>query len=346
MANREYKDLRIHADRIEGCLLALGVDSLVVMNESAKVTRYVGKYQNKEVFLRVFEKDKGTTLGFSTGKDRAVFDLIAREIVDKCSYGGKPSINISIPNVPNEIVQQLAEYLEASGATQFAHEASPLKDLKRWKGPRSDKVAVAHYRTGTLTVQGINAHVASLVMDALRVLMPTSDFLTIDLQSFEVPLTLDQARTQAAARLPSAHDWLNEPVRRMFSSSYSMAQTPQILEDYCGLVAPAMRGLEGFIKQVYCLSGKVPEEKIMIGEWFEAQGTRWVMRPVPAMHVGALHAQILADGYAMFYAERHTLSHMGFDPENSRLIENIDEARAIINRVFDFVDSSCAKIRT
>jgi len=347
MPNKEYKGLRLHTDRIEGCLLAFGVQSLVITAETPKIKRFVGQHEGKEVFFKVYETEKGATIGYSTGKDRAVFDIIATEIVDKCSFAGKHTMSVSIPKVPAEVLGQIDAYLEAAGAKrQCADDIDKLRILKRWQGPRLDKIALTYYpSTGTLLVQGINAHLASLVMDMLRVLMPTSEFLGIDLEAFAVPLTLAQAKSQIAARLPASHDWLSDPVRRMFSSSHAAMQTTQVLEDYCGIASPALRGLEGFLKQLYCTKGAVPQENVLIGEWFEQQAGKWVMRMVPALHVGPLLAPILAEGYGIFHAERHTLSHMGFDPENTRLIENIDEARSIVNRVLDFVESSCAKIR-
>ena len=347
MPSKEYKGLRLHTDRIEACLLAFGVQSLVITEETPKIKRFVGKHEGKEVFFKLYETDKGATIGYSTGKDRAVFDLVATEIVDKCSFAGKHTMSVSIPKVPAPVLDQIDAYLETAGAKrQCQDDINALRILKRWQGPRLDKIALTYYTTtGTLLVQGMNAHLASLVMDMLRVLMPASEFLGIDLQVFEVPLTLVEAKSQIAARLPASHDWLSDPVRRMFSSSHAAMQTTQILEDYCGVATPALRGLEGFLKQVYCTKGIVPEERVLIGGWFEKQGGKWVMCQVPALHVGPLLAPILADGYSIIHSERHALSHMGFDPEDTRLIENIEEARSIVNRVLDFVESSCAKIR-
>jgi hypothetical protein len=348
MPNKEYKGLRLHTDRIEACLLAFGVQSLVVTDETPKIKRFVGQHEGKEVFFKVFQTDKGATIGYSTGKDRAVFDTIATEIVDKCSFAGKHTMSVSIPKVPAAVLDQIDAYLETAGAKrQCADEINKLRILKRWQGPRLDKIALTYYTsTCTLLVQGINAHLASLVMDMLRVVMPSSESLRIDLEAFAVPLTVTEAKSQIAARLPASHDWLSDPVRRMLSSSHASMQTTQALEDYCGVATPALRGLEGFLKQLYCTKGAVPEENVLIGEWFEQQAGKWVMREVPALHVGHVLAPILAEGYSIFHAERHTLSHMGFDPENTRLIENIDEARSIVNRVLDFVESSCAKIRS
>jgi hypothetical protein len=344
---KEFKGLRLHSDQIEGCLLAFGVQSLVMTKENAKVTRFTGTYEDKEIFIRIFDTDKGSTIGFGTGKDRTIFEKIANEIVDKCSYAGKHSLALSVPKVPPETLKQIEEYLEAEGAVrQFKDDDNAIRVVKRWQGPKSDKIALTHYKTtNTLVVQGINAHAASLVLDMLRILLPSTAALAVDLDAFSIPISVDEAKSQASARLPAAHDWVADPVRRMLSSALAMMQTTQNLEDYCGVASPALRGLEGFLKQVYCIPGQIPEEKIMIGDWFEQKLGKWVMCTVPAMHVGPTLAPILAEGYSIYHAERHTLSHMGFDPQNTRLIENIEDARTIVNKVLDFVDSSCAKIR-
>ncbi len=345
--HKEFKGLRLHDEQIEGCLLAYGVEKLVVTKETDKIVRYTGNHQGREVFFRIFATAKGSTIGFATGKDRAVFEEFANEVADKCGYGGNQSLLLSVPKVPSDTLAKVEQFLTAQGVNQqCGPEEDQLRILTRWQGPRQDKVALTYYKTtGTLLVQGLNAHVASLVMDMLRVLLPSAAALALDIQAFSVPMTVEEVKAQAAAYLPASHDWVSEPVRRHLSSALAMTQTPQKLEDYCGVAYPAVRGLEGYLKQVYCTRGSIPDERIHIGEWFEQKGGQWVMRAVPAMHVGAILAPIMAEGYSIYHAERHTLSHMGFDPENTRLVESIDEARTIVKRVLDFIDLSCAKIR-
>lgn len=346
-AAKEYKGLRLKIEQIEGCLSAFGVQNLAVNDESAKIKRITGEYEGKDILVRIFQTDKGSTIGFSAGKDRVVFDKIAGEIADKCGYAGKHSLSLSVKNVSVATIEQLEQFLEAEGAVrQFADDENALRIIKRWQGPRHDKLSLTHFKTtGTLLIQGLNAHLASLVLDMLRVLLPEATSLAIDLEAFAIPISIAEAKDHAAARLPSSHDWVSEPVRRQLSSSIALMKTTQILEDYCGIASPAVRGLEGFLKQVYCTKGAIPEEKTNIGEWFERKGAMWAMREIPALHLGPDLATILSDGYSIYHAERHTLSHMGFDPANTRLIENIQDARTIVNRVLDFIEASCAKIR-
>ncbi len=343
----KFKGLRLREEQIEGCLLAFGVQSLEIAPVSQKNDRYTGQLNGKEVFFTLFRTDRGITLGYSSGKDREVFDAVAEEIVNKCGLAGSHNVSLSIPNVQVEVFNQLDEYLTASGATPHSpDEINKLRTLKRWQGPRLDKIALAHYTTGTLTVQGINAHMAAMVMDGLRTLMPTADFLPIDLNAFEIPMTVAQAKTQTAARLPAAEGWITESIRKMLSSSIALCQTPQKLEDYCGVTAPALKALEGFIKQVYCTKGAIPSERISIGGWFEEKCGRWVLCTVPTMHVGPALAPILEEGYSMWHGQRHSLFHMAFDPEGSRLIETIEDARIIVDKVVDFIERSCVKIRS
>jgi len=345
--HKEFKGLRLHDDKIEGCLIAYGVEYLNVTKENEKTVRFTGIHLGREVFFRVFATAKGATIGFSAGKDRKVFEEMATEVADKCCYGGNQSLHVSVPKVPAATLVQVEEFLVSQGVVQqCASDENAQRVLKRWQGPRHDKVAITHYKTtSTLLVQGLNAHVASLVMEILRVLLPSSAALSLDIEAFSVPMTVEEVKAQSIARLPASHDWLNEPVRRHLSSALAMTRTPQKLEDYCGVAYPAVRGLEGYLKQLYCTRGRVPEERVNIGEWFEQKGGKWVLLPVPALHVGPELAPIMEEGYSIYHAERHTLSHMGFDPENTRLLETIEEARDVVYRVLDFVESSCAKIR-
>jgi hypothetical protein len=344
-----YKGLRLRVDEIEACLTAFGVSSLVIAdeNESGKTKRVTGRLGQAEVFARLFLTDKGVTIGAGTGKDPAVFEAIADEIVDKCSYGGKQSINLSIKPVSAAAVDQVEHFLIAEGATrQFADDATAVRVVKRWQGPRGDKLAITYFpTTNRVLLQGVNAHLASMVLDMFRVLLPSEVSLEMDIDAFEIPVSVAVAKEQAEARLPHSHGWISESVRRQLSSALVLCQTAANLEDYAVVAFPALRGLEGFIKQVYCAAGSRPAENVMIGEWFEKRAGAWAMCAMPALHVGALREPILAAAYGIYHAQRHSLMHMSFDPAATRELENLDEARQIVNQVCDFIDSSCAKLR-
>lgn len=300
------------------------------------------------MFATLYLKDKGVTIGYSAGKDREMFDRVASEIASRCSYAGSHALNLSIRGIGKEVLAQLVEYIGAQGATRTNVDATAISEQQRWTGPRGDKLTLTLFTTtGTLQIQGINAHLATMVMDMLRVLASEATALTMDIDAFSIPVTVEDALRQTEARLPAAHDWIHETVRKQLSSAQVMTLTKLPLEDFSLVAFPALRGLEGFMKQVYCTVGTtLPPENLPLGDWFEKKGTSWAMREINAMHVGAKLAAILIEGYTLYYSQRHSLLHMAFDIETTRILQTIEEAQEVVERVFKFVEVSCASIRS
>ena len=341
---KEYKDLRLKVDHIQQALTIFGISNLKIEQEAVtNIThRVTGLYNSKNVLFRIFVKPKGVTIGFATGQCRETFEQVADEIVRTCSYGGVHNLKTSIPDVGAGILDVIADLLTDAGATRVNQRVTNnLCTTDRWKGVLQDTITLTHYKTGTLLLQGINAHIASVTLASLRECLPETASLGMDINAFSLPATVQLAQSNLRARLPGSHDWLKENVRKQLSSALVMTSATLPLEDYAPVAFPALRGLEGFLKQVYCSAGSNPTtEKVAIGEWFEYAAGKWKLLPIPAQHVGVKRAAVLADGYTKYHAQRHGLFHMAYEDATTRTVASMVEATNIVNEILDFIEQS------
>lgn len=345
---KTFLDLRLNNNAIEGCLLAYGVADLRPKEVNQTHMQWFGKFGEKDILLNIYTKPKGTTIGYANGKCRELFEALAEEIVRVCSLAGAPSVNTSIPFISEENRGHLVDYLLSTGAEYtFQPDTNAIRTLYRLTGSKTDKIVLTHYTNGRLQIQGVNLHLARDAFEFLRELLTEDEILAMDISSFSLPTSIQEAKEQLAALQPNSHDWLNEEVRKQLSSAHVLTQTRLPLEDFMCVAFPALRGLEGFIKQVYVEVGAVPDENTPIGEWFSRSGTHlpFKLKAIVAQHVGAKKTTILEAGYNLYHSQRHSAFHMAYDTASSRILDSLEDAKKIVDDVLDFIDRSCATMR-
>lgn len=131
------------------------------------------------------------------------------------------------------------------------------------------------------------------------------------------------------------------------SSALMLCKIGFHLEDYSAVAFPALRGLEGFIKQVLLKSGLRPADKRNIGEYFEQKVVgKFVLQKDYADHVGSPYVNILANSYTLYFNQRHGLFHMATHVETSRILGSFDDARRIVFDVFDMIEAASKELCT
>jgi len=75
------------------------------------------------------------------------------------------------------------------------------------------------------------------------------------------------------------------------------------------------------------------------GEYFEPSTVgRYVMKPLHTTVAKEPRATALAETYTLFHNQRHGIAHMGSDPETSRVLATMNEAKSIVNAVFGSIE--------
>lgn len=351
--SKEFKKKNLNRDLIFNCLIDFGAKDLEKATVDTAKYHLRGKYQEERFLLNIFENQDGTTsIGFSSGFNRDIFEFLAEEIVRCCSYGTESRLEVSIAKFPIEGFDGLLTFLASEGAKledekTLPYEANQLK----WKGPYGDTLTIKFYKNGTVQFQGKHAHLASLVWDYLYNVLSLDDALEKQSKTYEIEVTVDQIKSELEAKIPVAHQFIEDTVRKQLSSALMLCKIVVPLEDHAPVAFPALRGLEGFIKQVLLKSGLKPEDKFPIGSYFEQKVVdKYVLQRDYANHVachgGPLHVKILEESYTYYFKQRHGLFHMSANVETSRILGSSEDAKRIVFDVFDIIENASKAIST
>lgn len=217
----------------------------------------------------------------------------------------------------------------------------------RWKGPNGDTLTIKSYKNGTVQFQGKNAHLASLAWDYLINVLSVEDTLTKQSETYEIKVTVDQIKSELEAQVPVAHQFIEDTVRKQLSAALMLCKIVVPLEDHAAVAFPALRGLEGFIKQVLLKSGLKPIDKSPIGDYFEQKvAGKYVLKKNYADHIGLPYVNILENSYTFYFNQRHGLFHMATHVETSRILGSFEDAKRIVFDVLDMIETASKELCT
>jgi len=345
--NKEFKKKSINRDLIWGCLTNFGAENLSKEEKSKTQYHLKGSYDGEVFLFNIFEnKDGTTTVGFSQGFNRAIFELLAEEIIRCCSYGDKERFELSIPRFQDSNFKGLKDFLLSENAIIEEEKQLDYQGLQsRWKGPNGDTLIIKSFKNGTIQFQGKNVHLASLVWDYLINVLSLEDTISKQSETYQIKLTIDELKKELEAKIPVAHQFIEDTVRKQLSAALMLSKIALPLEDYAPVAFPALRGLEGFIKQVLLKSGLKLESKANIGEYFieKFKGT-YILHNDYATFVGIPYIDILEKSYNFYYNQRHGLFHMATYVETSRILGSCEDAKRIVIDVFNIIEVSCNEL--
>ena len=119
------------------------------------------------------------------------------------------------------------------------------------------------------------------------------------------------------------------------------------LEDFSAVAFPALRGLEGFIKQIILKSGLKLADMNPIGDYFEPVVVgKYILRKDYADLVGDTYSNILVKSYNFYFSQRHGIFHMDTSVETSRILGSIEDARRIVDNVFEIIEDASKQLHS
>lgn len=288
--------------------------------------------------MNVFENaDGSTTLGYSTGFDRATYEAVAAHIATTCKYAEVARLEVSA-KLSAEQINELEMYLAENRAVRQADEPFAHGVRHRWTGETGDTLSINVFVTGTTQFQGRHLQLATLVWDYLTNVLSLDDVLSKQIAMYNVPITVAQIKSELEGRIPVAHGKLHEEIRKQLSTSIGWSKVDIPLEDYSAAASPALRGLEGFIYQELRAAGLSPAEKAGFGDYFESKNLSIEMRPAVAEMIAEPKTTLLTAAYALYHKERHGLAHMSSVLAGTRTLSTMEEAIYIINNVFSHIE--------
>lgn len=337
--NNPFASLNLDRSKVVPCVEAFTGEAVTYVS-TGNCFHLNALHNGKSFKMAVYElKDGTTTLSCLGIADKPTFESIAAEIALKCTISNVARLEVSLNKVPSADVTNLLKYLKSVQLKDYEEEPKPHHTQIRITGQQGDTLTIKRYDNGTLQLQGRHALLASCAMDFLTTVLPYKEAIALQIQGFSVKSSVDSVLHELAGSLPVAIDHLGETVRAQLASALALTKSDINLADFGAIAFPALRGLEGFLKTELTNAGFDLTRFTDFGEYFESKVSgQYAMRPAHALVAKEPKATQLASCYTLYKNQRHGIAHMNSDPETSRVLTSMTEAKNVVTSVFGSIE--------
>ena len=288
-----------------------------------------------------------TTISYKLGKNQAVGEQLADYLKATIDPGEFESVNYVLSGITSDHFEPILAVLIESG--DFEHEVARdderSKLVKLISIAHQDQLVITHHKTTRrLQLQG------KPLACYRRVIYLLTDLL--DLNGLEQVLcrkdegSADIVRKEMAEDylrgcLNSSFDLLPVSVQKLLISSSCVKLASPDLPDYCMLLYPDLRALEGILKELMSECGmEVSSAENGFGNFFERSGGSFRLCEESRDLVDNNElADAFCDGYSFYNKHRHTLFHMEDYADASRMIDTLDKAISLSKDAYSVIES-------
>lgn len=343
-----YKNLNLDRSRIlelaANALPGATVEPLVQKGSAHECSILVDGKQSLLHFF--FNNDGTTTILWKVGKHHDVSEIAAKHIAEYGVTNPQKSFSLALRGRAPHEVALLIEYLTNDiGATLIKQDDIdfPSHTAYRLQSKEGDAIIIKHYSNGTLQLQGKPLLLYRESVSFLSTWLSLEDVINSQTIAYNVKLDPAQVADELAAVLPTAHPFLDPVVIKMLSAAITLSKINVKMDDYSSFVFPALRGLEGYLKQLFASKGISLPKVNSFGGLFTKNATGSSFNLVPDER-NRLNCGETCDAiqrcYSLFSKHRHGLFHVDEVVAATRIIQSRQEALDLVNVVLAEIENS------
>lgn len=338
MAKNPYQKIVLQYDLMEDCMSRNGAVINRVIKDAKGDEIYSYTFGGVEHKLKLFHLGNGTyTIGYCNGHCRETYGFFAAKIKDECGSDDKPFNYAKAGLAPR--IDEILSYLQDNGAGIEDDKVHETHHQLRLRGPQRDSLTIKVFNNQTVQFQGKRLHLASILCDYLANVLDLDDAISSQIEIYSIPLTVEQVKDDFDARAPVASLYIRDAVRVQLSSALALMKLEMPIDDHSYMAYPALRGLEGFMKDVLVAAGFRPKTNADFSDYFHNKA----LRADQASHAGPAKAGVLNRCYPLWSDQRHRLFHMDAPTDSSRTL-TAAEARDLVERVITLIEESCLSL--
>jgi len=217
----------------------------------------VPKDGGEALLVMYFKNDGTTTIDITAGKNVGLSKEIAEYIIKNCLITKRKNFSLSFRNVSTDNFSLLMDFLiNKLNSKILEDDKSETHRLLRIKGQFEDEVSITYYPNGTVLVQGKPLHLYTEIKLFFYERLSLEQVVQTEAETYEINIKTSDVRNELESYLPTAFPFLNDRIIKIITPSLSLMKLEIELEDYTSFVFPALRGLEGYIRQLLFVKGK------------------------------------------------------------------------------------------
>lgn len=348
----EYKELNLDRETLDANIQTFLELNGYSLNEKIQLIdkrkRIVfGAVGSEFSTVDVHLNNNGTsTVQWKLGKNQPIGELLAIHLKATINLAEFENVNYALKGITADCFDPIIDCLKESEDLEITtvRDETACKQVRIKSIAHQDSLILTHHRTTrVLQIQG------KPLSCYRRVIFLLTDLL--DLKGLEQVLYCKDDSSAEIVRKEMAEDYLKgfftqtynylpEAVKKLLISGCCVKLAAPKLPDYCLLLYPDLRSLEGVLKQEmssYALS--VEDAENSFGDFFDVFHGDCTLKHEYEQKIGnAEMVDAFNKGYTLFRKHRNTLFHMEEFPNGSRLIDTLDKAIGLSKDVYSAID--------
>lgn len=299
---------------------------------------------NGESILLVFYYNvDGTTSISPRGSNVALGSELASTVVSNCLYSDKSNISLFLPLESGDY-DTVLDYLKSECGAEVLESKSIAGGTQvKLAGQSGDQLVLKYFtKKSNFQVQGKPLSLYEDLISILCELLPYEEFVSSQLKQIKVDIAPNVVKGELESRLPLSYTYLSDKIRAIISPALSLNKLDIELDDYTAIAMPVLRGLEGYLKQLFTGKG-FPIDK-SFGSVIDGNGGYPTVQTSVQIAIACPNTvNAIERCYAYWAAQRHGLFHVDATVETSRVLGR-DEAYGIIEHTLNLIESTYAAI--
>jgi len=208
------------------------------------------------------------------------------------------------------------------------------------KGYSTDQIYITSYEDKFL-IQGKPYYAFQMVMGYLadNELIEFDEFVNINQKFANTTINSNIIRQKIKNLLVNSYAYMEEAQLKSISSSFSFIDKSVLSEDYSSALAGVFKGLEGFLKKILDqkFNCKLQEKQSfsILGKDKNNKSDFDRRQDVPEKAKKSIDSL-----YLLYNDSRNVYLHSTVDPKQMRIIENIDEAAELRDKILSAIDNA------
>lgn len=346
-----FKNLNIDRNKIDESIQKwTGLDNKPEPLKKGAGAHYCIAKDGREVRLIMYFKNDGTTsIDPTAGKNRELSKELAEYIKDKCLITERKSFSLSFREVTDEDFSLLLEFITKElGASVTDDNRSGTRRLLRVKGPFKDEIVITYYNNKTVLVQGKPLKLYIEIKLFFYEILSFEQVVKTEADTYKVDLDVEEIRHELESYLPTAFSFLNDRLIRILTPSLSLTKLDIQMEDYSSFAFPALKGLEGYIRQLLKFKGNDDGVKTVykLGSLFkeDVNDYSWLQDFAKSDIDCDATCSALEKSYNFWKSKRHPYFHIGRHVQMTPIIWNKGDAETIIHETLTLIEETYSQI--
>lgn len=349
----DYKDLNLNREALDTNIqrfLELNGHQLdgQIQNPEGKKRVVFGSAGAEFAMVDLYLNNTGTTtIHWKLGKNQPLGETLAVFLKGTIDPAEFENVNYSLKGITIDSFEPILDFVTESNDIEIntLRNEELCKQVTLKSVAHQDQLTLTYHRgTRVLQIQGKPLSCYRRVIFMLTDLLDLKGLEQVlyrkDDSSAEI-VRKEMAEDYLKTVFPQSYEHLPEAVKKLLISSCCVKLASPQLPDYCLLLYPDLRALEGVLKELMCgYTMSVEDADNGFGDFFDVSHGVCTLRAefsAQVAHAGMVDA--FNKGYSFYRKHRHTLFHMEEFADGSRMIDTLAKAISLSKDAYTAIDN-------